>query len=283
MKVKQPIVEKNVSAVVPVHNEEETLDQCLVSVRGQRVAEIIIILDRCEDNSGEIAKRHAEVDPRISIFPLGRHKFETNFVAETVNFGFSKASNDVILLAEADTILDRNYVSVLLPYLEGPSVSVAGRYVPVHKRQLHFLETITGTGRLLLREVWKEVGGFQDILACDTFFDLELVKRGYRTEVVDGAIVYDLRDYSMKQLAVRAIRRGKGRRQNAQSLFFMVGHGLYCLTRTPFGIVELLGNVAGFLTVNRRASRENMKRYEVKRIAEVFRKLTWLWHLNHDL
>jgi len=276
MKVKQPIVGKNVSAVVPVHNEEETLDQCLVSVRGQRVAEIIIILDRCEDDSEEIAKRHAKVDSRISIFPLGRHKFETNFVAEAVNFGFSKASNDVILLAEADTVLDHNYVSALLPYLEGPLVSVAGRYVPLHKRQLHFLETITGTGRLLLREVWKEVGGFHDILACDTFFDLELMKRGYRTKVVDGVIVYDLRNYSMKQFAVRAIRRGKGRRQNAQSLFFTVGHGLYCLTRTPLGIVELLGNVAGFLTVNRRVSRENMRRYEVKRIREVFQKLTWL-------
>lgn len=272
--MKRSTEENDVSVVVPVHNEERTLDQCLISVRRQRVGEIIIVLDRCEDDSEKIAKKHAKVDSRIKIFPLSKHKFKTNYVAETVNLGFSKALNDVILLVEADTVLSHNYVSRLLPSLKRPVVSVAGRFIPLHKRPLHFLETITGTGRLLFREVWEEVGGFQDILACDTFFDLELMKRRYESKVVDEATVYDLRNYSMRQLTIRAIRRGKGRRQNAQSLLFMLGHGLYCLTKTPFGAIELLGNIAGYLTANKRTSRENMKHYEIKRIREIFQKLT---------
>lgn len=274
--MKQSTIDKSVSAVVPVHNEGETLDQCLVSVRRQRVAEVIIVLDRCEDDSERIAKRHARVDSRIKLFLLSEHKFKRNFVAETINRGFSEASKDVVLLAEADTALDHNYVSILLPYLERPLVSVAGNYVPLHKRSLHFLETITGTGRLVFREVWEEVGGFQDILAWDTFFDLELMRMGYETKVVDKVVVYDLRDYSMKQLIIRAIRRGKGRRQNAQSLLFLAGHGLYCLTKTPFGVVELLGNIAGYFAADGVAPRENMKRYEIKRIHEIFQRMKCL-------
>ncbi len=272
--MKRTIEEKDVSVVVPVHDEEQTLDQCLISVSRQRVGEIIIVLDRCKDDSEKIAKEHAEVNSRIKIFSLTKHKFKTNYISETVNFGFSKALNDAILIAEADTVLSHNYVSTLLPFLKRPVVSVAGRFFPLHKRPFLFLETITGTGRLLFRQIWEEVGGFRDILAWDTFFDLELLKRGYRTKIVEDATIYDLRNYTMKQLTIRAIRRGKGRRQNAQSPLFMLGHALYCLTKTPFGFVELVGNIAGYLTANKRTTRERMKRYEVKRIREILKKLT---------
>ncbi len=266
--------EQKISVVIPVHNEEETLNQCLNSVRKQKVDEIILTLDRCTDNSEKIAEKQAKKDPRIKIFHLTRHKFKTNYLAETVNIGISNAQNETILIAEADTVLSSNYVSTLLPHLKRPVVSVAGRYVPLHKRPLHFLETITGTGRLLFHEIWRELDGFQDILACDTRFDLELMKRNFKTKIVGKALVYDLRDYSMRQLAIRTIRRGKGRRQNAQSFIFMLGHGLYCLTKTPFGLVELLGNIAGYVTANERTSRDGMRRYERERIREILRKLT---------
>jgi cellulose synthase/poly-beta-1,6-N-acetylglucosamine synthase-like glycosyltransferase len=262
----------DVSIVVPVHNEERMLDQCLISVRGQTVGEIIVVLDRCEDNSEKIAEKHAEEDPKIKIFPLREHNYKVNYLAETANFGIAKALKDIICIGEADTIFAGNYVSSLIPLLKRPVVSVSGKLIRLYKPFLQFHETIGGTGRLFLREIWEETGGFQDILACDTFFDLELLSRGYEIKVTDKAIVYDIRNYSMKQLARKAIRRGKGRRQIGQSPIFMIGHGLYCLTRTPFGIVELTANVAGYLSTNRKAPRENMRRYEIKRIKEIIRK-----------
>lgn len=271
--MKATIKNKNVSAVVPVHNEEKILDQCLISVRKQKVSEIIVILDRCADRSEEIAEKHANEDSRIKIFPFREHRFKTNYLAETVNFGISKAQNEVICIAEADTLFESNYVSSLLPYLKKPVVSVSGKLIRLYKPFMQVHETIGGTGRLFLREVWEEVGGFQDILTCDTFFDLELLRRGYEILTTAEAIMYDVRNYSMKQLVRRGIRRGKGRKQTGQSFVFMMGHGLYCLTKTPFGILELLANVAGYLTTNRRAPRENMRRYEIKRIKQILRKL----------
>ncbi|MHA1712769.1 MAG: glycosyltransferase, partial [Candidatus Ranarchaeia archaeon] len=237
------------------------------------VNEIIIILDRCIDSSEMIAKKHANEDPRIKIFHLNKHEYKTNYLAETVNYGISKAENEVIFLAEADTLFDNIYVSSLLPHLKKPVVSVSGRLLRLYKQFLQFHETVGGTGRLFLREVWKEVGEFQDILTCDTFFDLELLRRGYKIKIINEATMWDMRNYSMKQLAKRAMRRGKGRKQTGQSFIFMIGHGLYYLTRTPFGMVELIGNIAGYLTANRIESSGDMRLYEIKRIQEIIGKL----------
>lgn len=268
------VKDKEVSIAIPVHNEEETLNQSLISVRRQKVAEIIIVLDRCEDDSEKIAKKHADEDSRINIFSLHAHKFKTNYVAETANFGIYKARNDIICTVDADTILGDNYVSSLLPYLKKPVASVSGRTIHLHKTFMLFKETITGTGRLFPRRIWEALGGFQDILGCDTFFDLQLLKGGWDVKVIDEVILYDIRNYTMKQLAMRAIRRGKGRRQLGQSFLFMLGHGLYYLTRTPFGVVELTANVAGYFATDRKSTRDDMRRYEVKRIKEIIRKLT---------
>ena len=268
-----PAENRSVAVVTPVHNEESTLDQCLTSVENQKVDEIIVVLDLCTDNSEMIAREHAKKDPRIKVVTLPEHNFETNYMAETANFGVSKAKSDVICFVDADTILGPNYTSFLLPYLEKPVVSVAGRLIPTSKRFLQFRETIGGTGRLFLREVWKEIGGLQDVQACDTFFDLEILMRGYEFKVLDTALMYDLRKYSLRKLTEQAVRRGKGRRQIGQSFFFMIGHGLYYLTRTPFGFVELLANITGYLTTHRRASREGMKLYERRRIREIIQKL----------
>lgn len=266
-------VDKEVSVIVPVHNEEETLNQCLTSVRRQKVFEIIVVLDRCSDDSPKIAEKHASEDPRVRIVTLDKHKFKTSYRAETYNVGVSKAKSEVICLVDADTVLERNYVSSLLPYLRKPVISVCGRLVPTSKWFLQFRETIGGTGRIFSRQIWKETEGFQDIEAPDTFFDLETLMRGYEFKVLDTVLMYDLRIYSLRKLTEQAVRRGKGRRQIGQSFFFMIGHGLYYLTRTPFGFVELLANVIGYLTTHRGVSREGMKMYERKRIREIIQKL----------
>lgn len=259
--------------MIPVHNEESTLDQCLTSVENQKVDEIIVVLDFCTDNSEMIAREHAKKDSKIKVVTLPKHNFTTKYPAETANFGVSKAKSDVICILDADTVLEPNYISLLLPYLKKPVVSVVGRLIFTSKRFLRFRETNGATGKLFLREVWNEVGGMQDIDACDTFFDLETMKKGYESKVVNNVIMFDIRKYSIRKLTLKAIRIGRGRKQLGQSFFFMIGHGLYYLTRTPFGFVELLANIIGYLTTHRRVSREGMKLYEAKRIREIIQKL----------
>jgi hypothetical protein len=92
-----------------------------------------------------------------------------------------------------------------------------------------------------------ETGGFQGIEALDTFVNLEELMKGFEFKVLHTIIIYNLRKYSLRKLTEQAIRRGKGRRQIGQSLLFMIGHGLYYLTRTPFRLVELLADIIGYL------------------------------------
>jgi len=271
-----PFKEQDVSIIIPVHNEEKTLNQCLFSARKQGVGEIVVVLDHCVDGSEKIAKTHAEKDYRVKVVTLAEHKFKRNFMAETADFGVSEAKGKVICFLDADTVLGENYVSSLLPLLGKSVGSVSGRLIPKSKRFLQFFETIGGTGRLIPKRVWDEIGGFHDIEACDTFMDLELLKKDYIFKVTEEALMYDIREYSMRKLIEQAIRKGRGRRQMSQSLFFMIGHGLYSLTRTPFGFVELIANIIGYSMAHSMAPRENMKRYEARRIREITAKLLGL-------
>ena len=264
---------KFVSIIVPVHNEEETLNKSLTSIRNQNVDEIIVILDNCTDDSEKIVKTHSENDQRIKFFHLKEHKYKKNKYAETVNFGALKTKNDFICIVDADSYLTVDYVTSLLQFFTEKTVAISGRIIPLNKKLFFYEETIRGTGRIIKSNVWNDIGGFHDILTCDTFFDLELMKRGYEVKVVNNVIQYDLRNYTLKQLASRAIRRGKGRRQIGQSILFMLGHGLYVLLKSPFGIIELMANIAGYISTKKIVGVNYMRSYERKRIQKIIHKL----------
>ena len=57
-----------VSVIVPVHNAEKYLEQCLESILGQTLGdiEVICVNDRSTDGSAEILDGFAEKDPRLS-------------------------------------------------------------------------------------------------------------------------------------------------------------------------------------------------------------------------
>jgi cellulose synthase/poly-beta-1,6-N-acetylglucosamine synthase-like glycosyltransferase len=211
-------------------------------------------------------------DSRINTYYLSKHIFKNNFYAETVNLAVSKSNNKFICIVDADTMLEQDYIKKLIIHLNEHLVSVSGIMIHLHRSYFHFHEKIRGSGRLIKKEVWDSIGGFKDILTCDTYLELEFMKRGWKTKVIDNIIQYDLRKYTMKQLTRRAIRRGKGRRQIGQSFLFMLGHGLYMLLNSPFGIVELTGNIIGYLSTEKRSSEELNKIYEYNRIIEVVDK-----------
>ena len=58
-----------VSVIVPVHNAEKYLEQCLESILGQTLGdiEVICVNDRSTDGSAVILDSFAEKDPRLSV------------------------------------------------------------------------------------------------------------------------------------------------------------------------------------------------------------------------
>jgi cellulose synthase/poly-beta-1,6-N-acetylglucosamine synthase-like glycosyltransferase len=254
------------SIVIPVHNEEKTLKTCLTSAIKQKNCIIIIVLDRCKDRSKEIAQSYQERYGQIEIYELKKHSYKHGLYAGTVNYGASKVKTEYFCILDSDTALNKDYVIDLLPYLNQKIVCVGGKLVTKNKHE--FVEGLRGTGRVINKNVWDKVGGFKDILACDTYFDFELENKGYKTKLVEHIYQFDLRNYSKKNLLMREIKRGRARRQLGQSFPFMVAHGLKTIIHIGFfsGVQTLVGNSVGYLQDKLRAEQNYIKQYEKKKI-----------------
>ena len=63
-----------ISVVLPLHNAAATLPACLASILRQTCTrfEVLAIDDGSHDDSGELVRRGAQVDPRIRLLRPGR-------------------------------------------------------------------------------------------------------------------------------------------------------------------------------------------------------------------
>lgn len=106
------------SVIVPAHNEERFLPQCLNAI--ERAArshnaeiEIIVVLNRCTDGTGRIAEEHGAktiIEDRRNL-------------AAIRNAGVRGANHDVIVTVDADSVVSENLFAEIERALE------SGRYV----------------------------------------------------------------------------------------------------------------------------------------------------------
>jgi glycosyltransferase involved in cell wall biosynthesis len=93
----------NISIVIPVYNEADSLDACLQSIATQTIEplEVFVIDNNSSDNSVQVAQKYSFVkvlhEPRQG-------------VVHARNLGFNKARGDIIGRIDADTILPPNWV-----------------------------------------------------------------------------------------------------------------------------------------------------------------------------
>ncbi|WP_019833546.1 glycosyltransferase family 2 protein [Sphingomonas sp. PR090111-T3T-6A] len=90
-----------VSVVIPAYNASATIDETLRSVRAQTHAylEIIVVDDGSKDDTLDIARRHAAMDPRIRVLSQANAG-----VAAARNFGWKSAHADLIAFVDADDL-----------------------------------------------------------------------------------------------------------------------------------------------------------------------------------
>lgn len=94
-----------ITAILPAHNEEKNIGRTIKSLLTQsyEVEEIIVVADNCSDRTVEIAEEY-----RVTVFETVNNKFKKagalNQVLKNVTL------NEFILIADADTILDRDAI-----------------------------------------------------------------------------------------------------------------------------------------------------------------------------
>jgi glycosyltransferase involved in cell wall biosynthesis len=108
---------KKISIVIPVYNEENTLDKIINSVENADVfqleKEIILVNDHSRDKSAEILKKYEEKH-KVLLHEVNKGK------GASLKTGFQSASGDIIIIQDADLEYDpKEYINILKPILDG--------------------------------------------------------------------------------------------------------------------------------------------------------------------
>jgi cellulose synthase/poly-beta-1,6-N-acetylglucosamine synthase-like glycosyltransferase len=203
-----------VAALVPAHNEEVTIYECMQSLQrascGDFDVRIVVIADNCEDRTGEVAeKAGARVlvrqDPHLrgKGYALG-FAFKTllseGFDAFLIVDADSEVSNNFFL--EAGELLRSGADAIQCRYLvKNPSESVRTRLMNVAFRAFNVLRArgrdrlglscgIVGNGFGMRRETLQTVPYLASSVLEDLEYHLSLVRSGKRVRFVDTATVF---------------------------------------------------------------------------------------------
>jgi cellulose synthase/poly-beta-1,6-N-acetylglucosamine synthase-like glycosyltransferase len=191
-----------ITILIPAHNEEEGLPATLASLAAQTSppAQVIVVADNCSDATVDIA-RAAGVTVLVTPVGVGGSK------AAAQNFGLPLVKTDLVLPLDADTTLDADYLELLEPVFDDPSVAVASGCVLTQTqnsiwskaRHIEYLQSFHGQ-RLVQH-------GYNSVVVCSgccSVFRVQELRaeggfpEGSLTEDID----YTLRQHSLGRRAV---------------------------------------------------------------------------------
>jgi len=164
-----------ISVVVPVYNESSTVEELVARVRAREmVAEIIVVDDASQDDTGAILARLEGEVPELSV-----HVHEHNRgKGAALRTAFSKATGDIVIIQDGDLEYDpRDYDQLLEPILDGRADVVYGsRFLGGPHRVLFFWHYVVNRFLTLLSNALNDVN----------LTDMETGYKVFRREVLDG-------------------------------------------------------------------------------------------------
>lgn len=184
---------KNVSVVIPAHNEEAYIGKCIESVNtaareADAAVEIIAVCNRCTDNTSEVAETHGAKVVHD----------DSRCIAAVRNAGIRAASGSIIITIDADSVMPVSAIREVEEKLESGKY-IGGGAIPVFDRASPgiFFSTLYVAGKLaptmiknraalsgamfwFLKEDYEAVGGFDEQLVSmeDMDFAARLNKLG---------------------------------------------------------------------------------------------------------
>ncbi|MEM4563086.1 MAG: glycosyltransferase family A protein [Thermofilum sp.] len=243
------------TVVMCAHNEERYIRQALESVFRQTVKpeKVIVVLDRCTDRTGEIARE----------FPVEiiekREKKWSNSYAENLEIARKHVSSEFYAIVDADVVLEPNYFEALLSEIRDKDACIGGRVVTksgtllgrllaVWEKTyaLSFSRRPRGCALLVRKAVLDEIGGFADVPAPDTYVQDMALKLGYRVRTTSKSSAYHIREVTLKKAVKSQFSAGVARYIQGKGFLRTLLHSLARLR--PF---VLVGYLYGMLTFRR--------------------------------
>lgn len=196
-----------VSVVIPVKNEEDSLDILLTSIFNQRRKpdEVVIVDANSSDSSKDIVKRYVDKGVPINLLEIG-----DAYPGTARNAGVKKAKYQIIAFTDAGIKLTPQWLEKLIEPIErNPDVDVVyGSYAPMVDsffrecasiayvappiyREGRYFRTHYVASSLVKKEVWASVGGFPGFRAGeDMIFVKRICEKGYNIAYSPDALVY---------------------------------------------------------------------------------------------
>ncbi|HEY0428858.1 MAG TPA: glycosyltransferase, partial [Pyrinomonadaceae bacterium] len=217
-----------VSIVVPAFNEEKVICRTIESLLESDYPnfEIIVVDDGSSDKTFEIAEEKFGDNAKISLFQKGNRG-----KAEALNFGWQKASGEIIIALDADTLFTAQTISALAHRFADKTIGAVAGNAKVGNRinivtkwqaleyitsqnfdrrafaSLNCIMVVPGSVGAWRREVLEETGGFSsDTLAEDQDLTIQVRRLGYHIGYEENAIGLTEAPDSLRGLAKQRFR-----------------------------------------------------------------------------
>lgn len=222
----------SVSVVIAAYNEEKVICKTISSILDSDYEnlEIIVVNDGSKDNTGLVV---ADTFQNVSNVKLINK--ENGGKSSAVNLGFKSAKGEIVVCLDADTIIAKNAVSLMVRHFYDKNVAAVSGNVKVgnvhnlltkwqqveyvtgfnlERRAFAHLNCITvvpGAIGAWRRKIVKAAGYFkEDTLAEDTDITLTLLKKGYKISYEEFAYAYTESPGDLKSLLKQRYRWAYG-------------------------------------------------------------------------
>lgn len=206
-----------VSVIIPAYNEAETIGATLRSLLKadypKNRFEIIVVANNCSDNTAEEVRKVKS--SKIKLLEVFWDKGAIiNGKAHAQNIGLKHAKGELIVVMDADTIVQKDTLGLMAPYFEDAKLGLVASGVKIHEPR-NFLEKLQwfeflsitllrrlmsslsvlfvtpGAFNMYKKSAVEEVGGFdENTLTEDLDVAVHLLHDGYKVKSQLDAVVY---------------------------------------------------------------------------------------------
>jgi glycosyltransferase involved in cell wall biosynthesis len=164
------------SVVIPVYNEERTLEEIVARVQAQPYdKEIVLVNDCSKDGSAAVMERLARMHANVRCF----HHELNQGKGGALRTGFAQVTGDIVLIQDADLEYDpSDYPKLLRPILEGKADVVFGsRFLGGSYARVHLYWHYLGNRFLTTLSNMFTNLNLSDMETCYKVFKIDVARR----------------------------------------------------------------------------------------------------------
>jgi glycosyltransferase involved in cell wall biosynthesis len=141
----------NVSVVIPIYNEEKTIEKTIRSLLHQNYRgkfEIIVVDSESTDKTVEIVKNFLKKSKKIKLFFI-----KDRNIAKARNVGIKNSRGEIIAFIDAGRIAPKNWMKKIVEILEDKNIEgVGGGFRLLNKSNLNVFEKFTALDKIYRTE-----------------------------------------------------------------------------------------------------------------------------------